>query len=95
MRKRKMLSLALVLALIMSLVPLSGMAAEPAVFPDPAVEMQGDRAVTTVAEKNCLQGDRTVTTATAGKSPARRLYSDNEVTKITVELAKRFVYNCY
>ena len=80
MKKRKMLSLALALALIMSLVPLSGMAAEPAVFPDPAVEMQGDRAVIKAAAK---------------KSPARRLYSDNEVTKITVELAKRFVYNCY
>ena len=80
MRKRKMLSLALVLALIMSLVPLSGMAAETAVFPDPAVEMQGDRAVIKAAAK---------------KSPARRLYSDNAVTKITVELAKRFVYNCY
>lgn len=51
MRKRKMLSLALVLALIMSLVPLSGMAAEPAVFPDPAVEMQGDHAVIKAAAK--------------------------------------------
>ena len=35
----------------MSLVPLSGMAAEPAVFPDPAVEMQGDRAVIKAAAK--------------------------------------------
>ena len=31
--------------------PLSGMAAEPAVFPDPAVEMQGDRAVIKAAAK--------------------------------------------
>ena len=50
MKKRKMLSLALVLALIMSLVPLSGMAAEPAVFPDPAAEMQEDAKETVYTE---------------------------------------------
>ena len=42
MKKRKMLSLALVFALIMSLVPVSGLAAEPSVFMDPGAVMQED-----------------------------------------------------
>ena len=42
MKKRKMLSLALALALIMSLVPVSGLAAEPAVLMDPGAIMQED-----------------------------------------------------
>ena len=42
MKKRKMLSLALALALIMSLVPVSGLAAEPSVLMDPGAVMQED-----------------------------------------------------
>ena len=42
MKKRKMLSLALAFALIMSLVPVSGLAAEPSVFMDPGAVMQED-----------------------------------------------------
>ena len=42
MKKRRMLALALALALIMSLVPVSGLAAEPVGFMDPGAVMQED-----------------------------------------------------